>query len=623
MSNNTEIEATFILEPSSLEADFLIGFSPNKISELENDSKFITDEELNIATENLVTSISQVNQDLQNTKKNISNKIDANTDLINSTNVSLTELINKEKKEREEEDENNSQEAIRLYNTLNVVKANKDTVYSKEEIDGKIASIYTIKGSVESFAKLPLTSSVGDVYNVLDTGANYVWTAEGWDKLSETVNLEPYLLKKEALQTFSTIETTNRLIKNLEDTLELKVDKLSGYSLLSDIEIERLSTLYNYDDTELKNNIQSLQINKQNKLVAGQNISIVDDVISFSGVSGSEWGKITGSIENQVDLKEKLEEKASIDFVEKKLNNISSVPIGSIIPVVASNNYIPNGCLACNGAEYNKEDFEALWDNYLISNLLNTCTYADYNTEISTNGQCSKFAVLPFGYNSSILTVIGSPTVTTDGIASGFSTSNYLQKTNLFNDDTSFNVLEFEIEITPSTTSEHYMQIRTNDNNNQIVFTQSGNKLTGFVTTSGTSYNFNSLNIVINANVKYLIKAKHTADRFYLEVKNQETGAIQSGNIASVMPLINEKTVLYVGMSVFGGFTRNPIDLKKVSVSIDGKNILKCFEGDTFKVPTTINDKYTDFVVVANGMTDDCLVTWNTLVELENYLKGV
>ena len=304
-------------------------------------------------------------------------------------------------------------------------------------------------------------------------------------------------------------------------------------------------------------------------------------------------------------------------------DNFTTLPIGTVLNITASNNYIPNGCLACNGAEYNKEDFETLWDNYLIPNLLNTCTYTDYNTEISTNGQCSKFAVLPFGYNSSILTVIGSPSVTTDGIASGFSTSNYLQKTNLFDDNTIFNVLEFEIEITPSTTSEHYMQIRTNDNNNQIVFTQSGNKLNGFVTTSGTSYNFNSLNIVINANVKYLIKAKHTADRFYLEVKNQETGAIQSGNIASVMPLINEKTVLYVGMSVFGGFTRNPIDLKKVSVSIDGKNILKCFEGNTFKVPTTINDKYTDFVVVANGMTDDCLVTWNTLVELENYLKGV
>ena len=49
-----------------------------------------------------------------------------------------------------------------------------------------------MKGTVADFDSLPEVSVVGDVYNVDDTGANYVCInadpAE-WDKLSETVDL--------------------------------------------------------------------------------------------------------------------------------------------------------------------------------------------------------------------------------------------------------------------------------------------------------------------------------------------------------------------------------------------------------------------------------------------------
>lgn len=40
-------------------------------------------------------------------------------------------------------------------------------------------------------------SEIGDVYNILETGANYVWTAEGWDKLSETIDFTDYYTKEE------------------------------------------------------------------------------------------------------------------------------------------------------------------------------------------------------------------------------------------------------------------------------------------------------------------------------------------------------------------------------------------------------------------------------------------
>ena len=69
--------------------------------------------------------------------------------------------------------------------------------------------------------------------------------------------------------------------------------------------------------------------------------------------------------------------------------------VGQIISVLCSSSYIPFGCLPCNGLEYDKTSFKDLWTNYLttITPLLQTCTYEEYASDITTYGQCAKFAV--------------------------------------------------------------------------------------------------------------------------------------------------------------------------------------------------------------------------------------
>ena len=64
-------------------------------------------------------------------------------------------------------------------------------------------------------------------------------------------------------------------------------------------------------------------------------------------------------------------------------------------PLTCAAGYVPEGSLPCDGTEYSKSQFNDLWTNYLTGGtpLLNTCSYADYATAISTYGQCAKFAV--------------------------------------------------------------------------------------------------------------------------------------------------------------------------------------------------------------------------------------
>lgn len=81
----------------------------------------------------------------------------------------------------------------------------------KEEINQKLGSVYTVKGSVANYEALMdiENKNVGDVYNLLDTGANYVYTDSGWDKLSETIDLSNYYTKEEIDEMINQIKGGN------------------------------------------------------------------------------------------------------------------------------------------------------------------------------------------------------------------------------------------------------------------------------------------------------------------------------------------------------------------------------------------------------------------------------
>lgn len=132
-------------------------------------------------------------------------------------------------------------------------KANADTVYTKEQVDSKLTATYKFRGSVDNYAALPKgNNTIGDVYNLLDTGYNYAYAGEGqgeqkdgWDNLSGIVDLSEY--------------------QKTESADSKYVVKETGKSLVSNSEIERLSTVTNYDDTIVKTDIANIQNSKADK----------------------------------------------------------------------------------------------------------------------------------------------------------------------------------------------------------------------------------------------------------------------------------------------------------------------------------------------------------------------
>lgn len=129
------------------------------------------------------------------TQKNIENEKKLNASVTNAVN-GVTEV---------KQEVQNLDTQVQTVNTVIValpseyVKTETFEAY-KTEVNQKLFGIYTIKGNVNSYEDLLKlqNNTVGDVYNVLDTGANYVWTDEEmWDKLSETIDLSNYYTKDE------------------------------------------------------------------------------------------------------------------------------------------------------------------------------------------------------------------------------------------------------------------------------------------------------------------------------------------------------------------------------------------------------------------------------------------
>lgn len=113
---------------------------------------------------------------------------------------------------------------------------------TKQYVDSAVASVYKYKGSVANQAALPSSNqTVGDVYNVEDTGDNYAWDGTKWDKLAGTVDLSGYLTIASAGSTYATISSLNALSTTVSQ--KANTTDLAAYAPLSSPALTGTATL--------------------------------------------------------------------------------------------------------------------------------------------------------------------------------------------------------------------------------------------------------------------------------------------------------------------------------------------------------------------------------------------
>ena len=234
-------------------------------------------------------------------------------------------------------------------------------MFSKESEN----SVYRVKGTVPTYERLPkIDNQVGDVWNVEDTGANYVWTSDGWDKLSETYDLSKY----ETVEN-STIKINNERTRatNAEEHLQEEINSLL-YQLGE--EIERATNA----ESQLQENIETNSSNLSNEIERATNAESQLNNAKLDKISTPN--KIYGTDANGNQTTYDYGVLGSVDDVRVNgssvvVNKIADISLGSMAEKDANDYYtkeeieeitkIPEISQATNGKFLSNNGVEAEW----------------------------------------------------------------------------------------------------------------------------------------------------------------------------------------------------------------------------------------------------------------------
>ena len=165
---------------------------------------------------------------------------------------------------------------------------------SNTNMSNKIGSVLRYKGSKTTYSQLPTSgNTIGDVWNVTDTEANYAYTGSGWDKLSDTLD---------ALASKSSLEAVNTSFNAHKNNTDVNARHVT-------------SALYNTfksATTWTNSQLESLASSAFNSFITNNNIvKNTDATKTINDFKTSTQTEIVNSTNNQI----------SGDFVSKNTFN--------------------------------------------------------------------------------------------------------------------------------------------------------------------------------------------------------------------------------------------------------------------------------------------------------------
>ena len=181
----------------------------DRVKKVEEDSKKLQTD-VTKELDDMNTSLQQKVTDEETRAKAVESKLQnaINTEYARAVTAEgvLTTDLNKEIS-RAKSTENRIEAKIDKHNTDSYKYIDEQIAeakgYADSEIKKAVTSAYIYKGSVGSYINLPKVGmTIGDVYNVLDSGVNYAWNGEFWDDLAGIDNLNNYLEKTTAESTY-------------------------------------------------------------------------------------------------------------------------------------------------------------------------------------------------------------------------------------------------------------------------------------------------------------------------------------------------------------------------------------------------------------------------------------
>lgn len=186
------------------------------------------------------------------TQKVVTEELNKKVDKVDGKGLSTNDFTNELKDKLNAVNENGEANVL---NGIKTADGNELTITDKKitlpnfALKSDISSVYKVKGSKANKAELDdiVDKEVGDVYNLADTGVNYVWTGTEWDSLSGNVDLTGYYTKTQADDKFVVKEAG----KGLSDNNFTLMDKAKLGNIEMYAQVNKIEEIQTHDGTPL------------------------------------------------------------------------------------------------------------------------------------------------------------------------------------------------------------------------------------------------------------------------------------------------------------------------------------------------------------------------------------
>nr|DAM75730.1 MAG TPA: Head fiber protein [Caudoviricetes sp.] len=186
------------------------------------------------------------------TQKVITEELNKKVDKIDGKGLSTNDFTNELKDKLNAVNENGEANILNGVKTADgneLIIADKKVTLPNFALKSDVASVYKVKGSKANKAELDdiVDKEVGDVYNLTDTGVNYVWTGTEWDSLSGNVDLTGYYTKTQTDDKFVVKEAG----KGLSDNNFTLMDKAKLGNIEMYAQVNKIEEIQTHDGTPL------------------------------------------------------------------------------------------------------------------------------------------------------------------------------------------------------------------------------------------------------------------------------------------------------------------------------------------------------------------------------------
>ncbi len=210
----------------------------------------------------------------------------------------------------------------------------------EEELTGQSATIFRYVGQVNTYEDLPKDAKSGDVYDVKDTGANYVFNGTEWDKLSE--NLDGFA-KITDLNLFK--QEVNTLLQELQT--QITDNKTETDNTINDLKTQKLDKQIHEEYVEQNKadlQVVSLKMDELEKKVTAVKSLDAEVVVLYDGgdpeYSNKEKdfqlsGQVTAPtsiLGNSITLKEVTLNASSLSLTAADEINIKDCTMDGLLP---------------------------------------------------------------------------------------------------------------------------------------------------------------------------------------------------------------------------------------------------------------------------------------------------